>query len=187
MRAAVIGVCLAGIPIVVWITFVEIPRAQLSLLRYELWALRDELADRVLKNECADDAVAVRLLDDVESLIRGAQTHLLERAGIAFIATRLGYLKDPRTVIEVTNLRDDAHHEDLAYLDDWNARVDTAMTRYLLTGSPLGWALHGTAFVLRPLLRKWLEAKQGSATTLGRATARMQGETAPLPLHAQVA
>lgn len=187
MRSVLIGIAIAGVPITLWTVFVEIPRIRLSLFRYELWELRDELADKLLRRELKGPAVADQLLNGVEATIRGVQTHSLERVILVAVATRLGYLQDPRTIVPVDALRPHANQEDLQYLDDWNDRVEVSIARFMLRGSPLGWCVFLIITAAKPLHAKWIDRKRGGATKIAQATARLRGDADAQPMHALVA
>lgn len=120
-----------------------------SRSRNELWTLRDSLVDDLLAGRIASSRGAHRLLHLVETHIRVAGRHTL---GDLLLA--LAVLRDEENPLPSDELfRDGATATDRQVLDRYLERLWSINFRYLVSSSPIGWALYAVGWVRSRMVR----------------------------------
>jgi hypothetical protein len=127
-----------GITLFAWFGLIKIiPSCNLSIFRYRLWRLRDELADEVLDGSFQDAAQPRNLLQFLEGVIELAP----ELGALKLVAmrwscrhVRIPELFDPETL-------DALHPSDRAIIERRLNELQQIAVRHVLFGSPSGWLL----------------------------------------------
>lgn len=143
---AILALGVASAIALVFTVFVAYPRYELSIFRYSLWEIRDELWDRIYLGELSEDPRAASLLEHVERSIRIASVFTIARAFLAYRAVK----RLPESRLKESERRVAEHMAPSSpEVEAIREALRAALFRYITRGSVLGWSLV-------PARRVWL-------------------------------
>src|SRR4051794_12342083 len=120
-----------------FVVFRTIPGYLQSRFRYEIWVMRDELADNILDGKYASKDAPVALLEEMETAIRAAAHLTMFRFCVVM---RLGRDVDvpEENALDLSGVRTSDRRD----LERFQERLYHRVTRHLFTGAPIGWVMY---------------------------------------------
>lgn len=131
------------VPLVLALSVASIRRAQLSLMRYRLWALRDEIADAIYRESVGRKAAFFDLIAFAEGGIVFADK--LSLPALRWAATRANALQRHQATNREKRLSELSTPEQERY-SQWQRAIGTALIEYLCESSAFG-RIHRRAIV----------------------------------------
>ncbi len=159
-----------------WGIFYSVPDSLVSLFRYKLWRIRDELVDAIRDGRVVDSAESGQLVSVIEETIQHAPQWTLLR-----LLFTPGIARVTRDVAKTTQTRQ-------LDLQSYRVRFAADVVLHLLYGSPSGWLIGAPIALCIALVSshsvrgKFRPAAETAAVSLTEQIAPLFRGTAAAPL-----